>query len=249
MTAIVQKTRLAYSAHKQLQEAPIVSLKQVTVKQKKQIILDSITFDLHKGEFMYLVGRTGTGKTSLLRTMYKDLPLGGGQLTVAGEVIGDLKTDEIPRLRRKLGIIFQDFHLLQDRSVDENLRFVLLATDWTSTQAMNKRIELVLKSVGLLHKRHVLPCHLSGGEQQRVVIARALLNDPVLILADEPTGNLDPETSEEIFSLLKTIAAETDTAVIVGTHDFYTISRFPARTAVCKEGTIKVGPRQEKYTY
>ncbi len=244
MTAIIQQSFPKYKTLQQANKEPVVFMKGVTIKQKNTVILEDIQLDLQKGELLYLVGRTGTGKTSLLRTLYGDLALGGGQLIVAGEEVGSLTIDEIPRLRRKLGLIFQDFHLLQDRTVDENLRFVLLATDWTSEKAINQRIELVLKNVGLLHKRQAMPCQLSGGEQQRIVIARALLNDPVLILADEPTGNLDPQTSEEIVGLLKTIAEETDTAVIIGTHDFYTIAHYPARQALCKNGRVMVGPRK-----
>lgn len=217
---------------------PIISLENVSIYQKDTLILSGVNLTLREGEFTYLVGKTGTGKTSLLRTLYADLPLKEGRGTVVGFDLRNLQLSEVPFLRRRLGIVFQDFHLLMDRNVEENLRFILRATEWDDEVEINRRITNVLGNVGLSHKRHSMPYQLSGGEQQRIVIARALLNDPLLILADEPTGNLDPETSESIIQLLQQVCKETSTAVLIGTHDIYTISKYPANMIYCVDGGI-----------
>ncbi|MEZ4887721.1 MAG: ATP-binding cassette domain-containing protein [Chitinophagales bacterium] len=220
---------------------PVVELVDANIYQKDNLILESVSQTLYAGEFAYIVGRTGTGKTSLLKTLYGDLPLKHGWGKVAGFDLTQLNWRLTPYLRRKLGIVFQDFHLLMDRNVEENLRFALEATEWRDENEINKRITNVLANVDTSHKRFSMPYELSGGEQQRIVIARALLNDPVLILADEPTGNLDPKTSEDIIGLLQLISRETDTTVLVGTHDFYTIEKFPAKMLTCIEGKVIEG--------
>ncbi len=224
------------------EKTKVISLKAACIYQKKQLILDQVSLDIMQGEFLYLVGKTGAGKTSLLRTLYADLPLKEGTGEVVGFDLQEMKTKQVPFLRRRLGIIFQDFHLLTDRTVVDNLDFALRATDWKDEKAINQRIDLVLHVVGLGHKKHQMPYQLSGGEQQRIVIARALLNDPALILADEPTGNLDPETSEEIIQLLMQISEETDTTVIVGTHDYQIIEKFPSPRLHCVDGRVLYEP-------
>jgi len=219
----------------------LISLQQADIIQKKTTVLFNVNLNITEGEFVYLVGRTGSGKSSLLRTLYADLPLQKGLGTVAGFDLKQVNWRTVPFLRRKLGIVFQDFQLLMDRSVDDNLRFALEATDWRNIKEINNRIENVLTSVGIIGKRYAMPYQLSGGEQQRVVIARALLNDPELILADEPTGNLDPQTSDEIIGLLTGINQNTKTTMLIGTHDMYTLSRYPARTLTCKNGKVIEG--------
>lgn len=220
---------------------PVVELVDAGIYQKDNLILDSVNLKLYAGEFAYLVGRTGTGKTSLLKTLYGDLPLKHGWGRVAGFDLTQLNWKLTPYLRRRLGIVFQDFHLLMDRNVEDNLRFALEATEWRDENEINKRITNVLANVDTSHKRFAMPYELSGGEQQRIVIARALLNAPVLILADEPTGNLDPKTSEDIIGLLQLISRKTDTTVLVGTHDFYTIERFPAKMLTCIDKKVVEG--------
>jgi len=217
---------------------PVIELVDASIYQKDTLILESVNLQLYEGEFAYLVGRTGTGKTSLLKTLYGDLPLVKGWGKVAGFDLTQLNWRLSPYLRRKLGIVFQDFHLLMDRNIEDNLRFALEATEWRDENEINKRITNVLANVGASHKRYSMPYELSGGEQQRIVIARALLNDPVLILADEPTGNLDPKTSEEIIGLLQLISRKTDTTILVGTHDFYTIEKFPSKMLTCIEKKV-----------
>lgn len=218
--------------------ARVVELNNVPIYQKDKLILEGVNLQINKGEYVYLVGRTGSGKTSLLKTLYGDLPMNQG----IGYVVGfDLKTinwKNVPYLRRKLGIIFQDFQLLMDRNVEENLRFALRATGWKDKPKIQRRIDVVLENVGMNHKRASMPYELSGGEQQRIAIARALLNDPVLILADEPTGNLDPETSEEIISLLYLICSRTETAAFIGTHDYNIIRKFQGRVIKCDQGQV-----------
>ncbi len=215
----------------------IIELKGCRIMQQDHLVLSDVNLEVEKGEFVYLVGRVGSGKTSLIRTLNAQLPLTEGEGRVAGFDLRKLKKREIPQLRRKLGIVFQDFQLLNDRSVHDNLEFALKATGWTSKVATEDRIMEVLEKVSLQNKGFKMPHQLSGGEQQRVVIARALLNDPEIILADEPTGNLDPETSEEIHILLKGIS-NTGRAVIMSTHKHTLVKKFPARTLRCENGRL-----------
>ena len=219
----------------------VISLENASVYQKTSLILSDVNIKISEGEFVYLVGRTGTGKSSLLKTLYGDLEFREGKGEVVGFDLQQLNWQNVPYLRRKLGIIFQDFQLLMDRNVEDNLRFALEATDWRDEVEIQKQITNVLLSVDLSHKRYAMPYELSGGEQQRVVIARALLNNPQLILADEPTGNLDPQTSEDIVQLLYQISQQTTTSVLIGTHDFYSIQKFPARMITCKDGKVMEG--------
>lgn len=213
----------------------IIQLENLAVYQNSILILSDVNLSVEKGEFVYLVGKTGTGKSSLLKTLYADLPVLEGNAMVADFNLKNIKTKEIPFLRRKLGIVFQDFQLLIDRSIKENLIFVLKATGWKDKKAMEERIQEVLEKVGLSTKWFKMPHQLSGGEQQRVSIARALLNDPEIILADEPTGNLDPETSEGIINLLIDIS-KNGRAVLMASHDFMMIEKFPSRTLRCENG-------------
>lgn len=203
----------------------------------KHLVLTDVKLHINKGEFVYLIGETGSGKTSLLKVLYADLELNNGDAWIGGINLRTLKKKDVPFLRRKLGIVFQDFQLLTDRTIEENLLFVLRATGWTDKKIMSARIDEVLQNVGLMHKRHKWPHEISGGEQQRVVIARALLNHPEVILADEPTGNLDPKTSFEIVNLLKSIS-KLGTAVLMATHDYSIIERFPSRIVKCEQGKV-----------
>jgi cell division transport system ATP-binding protein len=215
----------------------IIELKDCQIWQQDHLVLSNINLCVGKGEFMYLVGRVGTGKTSLIKTLNAQIPLKQGTGIVAGFNLTKLRKKDIPFLRRKLGIVFQDFQLLIDRSVHDNLEFVLKATGWKNRNEIDKRIGEVLEKVGLGLKGYKMPHQLSGGEQQRVVIGRALLNDPDIILADEPTGNLDPETSEGIIKLLKEIST-TGRAVVIATHNYTILKRFPARTVKCENGRL-----------
>ena len=215
----------------------VLSLKNVTIYQENKVILSQVNLDVKEGEFLYIIGKTGTGKSSFMKTLYADLPLTEGQGTIVGYDLANLKEDQIPFLRRKLGIVFQDFLLLPDRSINENLLFVLKATGWTDAASMQNKIDEVLDRVGLKGISKKMPHQLSGGEQQRVAIARALLNDPELILADEPTGNLDPQTSAEVLAVLKKIN-ENGKTVIMATHDYAVIMKFPAKTLKCEDNTI-----------
>lgn len=201
------------------------------------MVLTDVNFSVDKGEFIYLLGKTGSGKSSLLKTLYVDIPLAEGEAFIAGYDLNKIKHKEIPFLRRKIGIVFQDFQLLYDRSVNENLFFVMKATQWKDKKKMTERAQEVLDKVGLVTKSHKMPHELSGGEQQRVSIARALLNNPEVILADEPTGNLDPETSVGIISLLVDIS-KTGTAVIIATHDMHVVNSFPSRILRCENGAV-----------
>ena len=215
----------------------IIELKDCLILQQDHLVLSGVNLNVKKGEFLYLVGRVGSGKSSLIKTLNAQIPLKSGTGIVAGFNLSKLRTKEIPLLRRKLGIVFQDFQLLTDRSVHDNLEFVLKATGWKNKQEINRRIGEVLEKADLGLKGYKMPHQLSGGEQQRVVISRALLNDPDIILADEPTGNLDPETSEGIIKLLKEIST-TGRAVIIATHNYTMLKRFPARTVKCENGRL-----------
>ena len=215
----------------------IIELTNCLIWQQDHLVLTNVDLTVRKGEFMYLVGKVGSGKTSLIKTLNAQLPLKTGTGIVAGFNLSDIRTREIPYLRRKLGIVFQDFQLLTDRSVHDNLEFVLKSTGWKDKNEINTRIGEVLEKVGLGLKGYKMPHQLSGGEQQRVVIGRALLNDPEIILADEPTGNLDPETSEGIIRLLMDIS-KTGRAVIIATHNYTILKKFQARTVKCEEGKL-----------
>jgi cell division transport system ATP-binding protein len=216
---------------------PIISATDVSIFQDNNTILTEVNFNLQKGEFVFLVGRTGSGKSSLLRTLYADLPVRLGDLKVADNNLRSIKSKEIPLLRRKLGIIFQDFQLFQDRTVDENLEFVLKATGWTDNSKMKARQAEVLMKVGLGSVNNKMPHQLSGGEQQRVVIARALLNEPIVLLADEPTGNLDPEVSNGILDLFEQIN-RSGTSILMATHDFSLLEKSSYRVLKCENGKL-----------
>ncbi len=216
----------------------IIELKNVNIYQGESLILSDVNITVEKGEFVYLVGKTGTGKSSLLKTMYGDLELREGQGTVAGHDLRELTWKTVPFLRRNLGVVFQDFQLLTDRNVNENLKFVLKATGWKDETLMSEKIADVLDKVGLKTKGFKMPFELSGGEQQRLDVARALLNSPKLILADEPTGNLDPETSDEIMQLLFHICKDYNTTIVMATHDYMVINKFPARTIKTERGKV-----------
>jgi cell division transport system ATP-binding protein len=216
----------------------IVELKNANIYQGDSLILSDVNIIVNRGEFVYLVGKTGTGKSSLLKTLYGDLDLKEGDATVVGLDIRKLDWRKIPYLRRELGVVFQDFQLLTDRNVNNNLKFVLRATGWKDEKLMDEKIADVLDKVGLKTKGFKMPFELSGGEQQRIDIARALLNSPKLLLADEPTGNLDPETSDEIMRLLFNIVHDYGTAIIMATHDYPVINKFPARTIKTERGKV-----------
>ncbi len=216
----------------------IVELKNVNIFQGSNLILQDVNVTINKGEFVYLVGKTGSGKSSLLKTLYGDLPLKEGDGTVVGFNLKQMDWKKVPFLRRTLGVVFQDFQLLTDRTVNENLKFVLRATGWRDEKLMDEKIADVLDKVGLRSKGYKMPFEMSGGEQQRVDIARALCNSPKLILADEPTGNLDPETSDEIMQLLFNISRDYGAAIIMATHDYMVINKFPARTLKTERGRV-----------
>ncbi|MEX0639261.1 MAG: cell division ATP-binding protein FtsE [Balneolaceae bacterium] len=218
-------------------ENAVITFENVTVVYDYRAILDGIQFSLGNGEFCYLIGKTGTGKSSFLKLIYRDIKPQNGRITVAGEEINSLPDRGVPGLRRKLGIVFQDFQLLPDRNIYENVAFALEVTGHRK-RFIKKRVLEVLGMVGLSHKRHSMPSDLSGGEQQRVVIARALANEPRIMLADEPTGNLDPEASREIMELLRQINNR-GMAVLMVTHDYETVRRFPSRTLELKDGAIE----------
>jgi cell division transport system ATP-binding protein len=215
----------------------IIELDRVSVYQNENLILANVSLSVSKGEFVYLIGRTGSGKSSLLKTIYAELPMRNGTARVVGYDLRRIHYNEVPFLRRKLGIVFQDFQLLTDRSVSENLLFVMRATGWKDKRQMQKRLMEVLAKSSLGNKGNKMPHQLSGGEQQRVAIARALVNDPEIILADEPTGNLDPESSEGIISLLMDIS-RTGRAVVVATHNYGLIDKYPARMLMCENGKV-----------
>lgn len=215
----------------------LIELRNIDVYQKDLLVLSDVNLTIKKGDFVYFVGVTGSGKSSLLKVLYADLKLNKGEATIAGFDLRKLKTKQIPQLRRKLGIVFQDFQLLFDRSVRDNLLFVMKATDWKDKKKMDERMMDVLTKVGLETKAHKMPHQLSGGEQQRLSIARALINDPEIILADEPTGNLDPETSKGIMKLLKSLS-ETGRAVLMATHDYNLFDEFPGRLVKFEDGHV-----------
>jgi cell division transport system ATP-binding protein len=216
----------------------IIELTNCSIWQQNHLVLSNVNLRIGKGEFLYLVGRVGSGKSSLIKTLNAQIALKEGTGLVAGYDLAKIKKREVPYLRRKIGIVFQDFQLLTDRSVNENLSFVLKATGWKNKTEIDKRIGEVLEKVGLGLKGYKMPHQLSGGEQQRVVIGRALLNDPEIILADEPTGNLDPETSEGILRLLTDIS-KTGRAVVVATHNYTLLKKFSARTIKCEDGVLR----------
>ena len=217
---------------------PIIELRNVNIYQGENLILQDVNLTVNKGEFVYLVGKTGTGKSSLLKTLYGELDMREGQGTVAGFELKGLDWKKVHYLRRNLGVVFQDFQLLTDRNVNNNLKFVLRATGWTDDKLMDEKIMDVLDKVGLKAKGFKMPFELSGGEQQRIDIARALLNSPKLILADEPTGNLDPETSDEIMNLLFSISRDYNTAVVMASHDYIVVQKFPARMIRTERGRV-----------
>jgi len=211
---------------------PVLHLKDASIFQQENLILSDISLDIYSGDFMYLIGKTGSGKSSLMKTLYGDLPLIKGEGSIVDFDLNELKEKDIPYLRRKLGIVFQDFKLLNDRNVHENLLFVLKATGWKDSAKMDAKINDVLEKVGMQTKGFKMPYQLSGGEQQRVAIARALLNDPELILADEPTGNLDPKTSIEVMGVLEEISKSGKT-ILMATHDYALILKYPHKTVKC----------------
>jgi len=215
----------------------MIQLKDVSIFQRENLILSKVNLDIKKGDFNYLIGKTGSGKSSLMKTLYADLPLLQGSGTVVGFDLAKLKEKEIPFLRRKIGIVFQDFNLLNDRSVYDNLLFVLKATGWKNTADIENKINSVLEKVDMKTKGFKMPYQLSGGEQQRVAIARALLNNPEMILADEPTGNLDPKTSIEIMHVLEAINKQGIT-ILMATHDYALILKFPHKTIKCEGGIL-----------
>ncbi|MBK8226003.1 MAG: ATP-binding cassette domain-containing protein [Flavobacteriales bacterium] len=217
--------------------APLVQLNSARIFQRENLVLNNVDFAVYKGEFLYLIGRTGSGKSSLMRVLYGDVPLTEGEGFCCGFDLRKLKRAQVPYLRRKIGIVFQDFQLLSDRTVQENLFFVMRATGWTDRKAMDARTQEVLEKVGLANKGYKMPHELSGGEQQRVSIARALVNDPELILADEPTGNLDPETTGEILDLLFAISTQ-GRSVIMATHDYTHMKKLNTRVVRCEEGKL-----------
>ncbi|MEN9489139.1 MAG: hypothetical protein RL494_1404 [Bacteroidota bacterium] len=215
----------------------ILSLQDVNIYQSGNKIISDINLSINSGEFIYIIGKTGSGKSSFMKMLYADIPLTEGQGTIVDYDLNGLIDQDIPFLRRKIGMVFQDFKLLYDRTVTENLVFVLKATGWTDLQKINDKIEEVLQKVGMANMANKMPHQLSGGEQQCVAIARALLNDPELILADEPTGNLDPQTSSEILELLKKINAQGKT-IIMATHDYALLMKYPSKTLKCEDGAI-----------
>ncbi|MCS6974953.1 MAG: ATP-binding cassette domain-containing protein [Cyclobacteriaceae bacterium] len=222
---------------------PVIRAKDANIFQDNNTVLANLNFEIEKGEFVFLVGRTGSGKSSLLKTIYADLPLRLGDMEVAGFNIRGIRSSQVPMLRRKLGIIFQDFQLFQDRTVADNLEFVMRATGWRDKTKIKARIAEVLMQVGLGSVEKKMPHQLSGGEQQRVVIARAMINEPVILLADEPTGNLDPEVSAGILKLFQQIN-KSGTAILMATHDYNLIRKFPARILKCENGVLQDSKNQ-----
>ena len=216
---------------------PIISFKNADIVNGESKVLYNLNMDIYPGDFVYIVGKVGTGKTSIIRTIIAENPLTEGRGRACGYALEDIQEKEIPYLRRKLGVVFQDFQLLMDRSVEDNLRFVLSATGWKNNEDISKRIDSVLHAVGMERKAHKMPHQLSGGEQQRVAIARSLLNSPQVIIADEPTGNLDPETADGIMKLLSKINGENGTAIVMVTHNRQIFQEYPGRVMICKDET------------
>ena len=216
---------------------PVLHLKNASIYQRENLILSEVTLSVEKGEFVYLIGKTGTGKSSFMKTLYGDLPLNKGEGSIVGYDLPSLKEGDIPFLRRKLGVVFQDFKLLNDRTVYDNLQFVLNATGWNDKKKIEERINTVLDKVAMRSKANQYPYQLSGGEQQRVAIARALLNEPELILADEPTGNLDPQTSVEVMEVLQEINKNGNT-ILMATHDYALLLKYPSKTLKCEDSQI-----------
>ncbi len=221
-----------------MSDSPIVNLRDVSLNQQEHVVLNNVNLEIGQGEFLYLIGKTGSGKSSLLRALYGDIHIASGTGDVCGMDLSSLTRKNVHKLRRKLGIVFQDFGLLTDRTVSNNLEFSLRATGWKSKKDIELRINEVLKRVGLTHKGYKFPHELSGGEQQRVSIARALLNSPLLFLADEPTGNLDPETTRDILSLMHGLTAS-GCSVIMATHDHASMTEFPGKILICEKGEIR----------
>lgn len=219
------------------ENTPIISFKDADIVNGEATVIYGLNMKVYPGDFVYIVGKVGTGKTSIIRTIIAENPLGKGKGCVCGFDLATLRDKDIPYLRRKLGVIFQDFQLLMDRSVEENLLFVLRATGWKSEKGMHDRIKAVLEAVGMERKAHKMPHQLSGGEQQRIAIARSLLNDPQVIIADEPTGNLDTETADGIMKLLTGINREKGTAIVMVTHNRQIFEKYPGRVMVCKDET------------
>ena len=215
----------------------VISIDNGSVFQHDRLILNNINLEINEGEFVYLIGRSGSGKSSLLKTLYADIPAKSGVFKIAGFNLNDIKRKDIPMLRRKIGIVFQDFQLLYDRNIEQNLSFVLKATGWDDESGISKRIDEVLQLVGLQGKRKSMPHQLSGGEQQSVAIARALLNSPSVILADEPTGNLDPETTNDIMKLLMKIR-DNGTTILMATHNYNLILKYPSRVIKCENNEV-----------
>ena len=223
----------------------VINYSHVNIYQGKSLILSDVNFELKQGEFVYLIGKTGAGKSSFIKTLYGEVPIKEGEASVCNYNLKALKKNDVPHLRRKLGIVFQDFQLLNDRNVQSNLDFVLRATGWENKVKREERIAEVLNEVGLSHLAAKMPFQISGGEQQRLVIARAMLNNPPVFIADEPTGNLDPETSDDIIKLLIKINREHNTSILMATHNYQLIDRYPSKIYSCANGSIN----QEKGIY